>query len=90
MHGNEPAFPSEKEFTEGGKDFLDMPVIVHRNSYGLSKREYFAAKAMQGYLAGSVDAIGHGMIDYKNIVAWSVDLADALIKQLNETKETKF
>lgn len=47
---------------------------------GLSKREYFAAMAMQGYTsAGST-----GMPQAYDLAVLSVNLADALILQLNK------
>lgn len=50
---------------------------------GLTKREQFAAMAMQGMLSGMVDAHGHGSIDNEVVAKYSVNLADALIKALN-------
>lgn len=47
--------------------------------YGLTKREYFAALAMQGFCV-SVKASDD------TIAMHSVTIADALIKALNETK----
>jgi hypothetical protein len=50
-------------------------------SYGLSKREHFAAMAMQGMCANS------SLIQiwtYQNIAEWSVQQADALIEALNK------
>ena len=48
-------------------------------TYGLTKREYFAAMAMTGILAGA---------DYnlaiENLSEQSVECADNLIKELNE------
>jgi hypothetical protein len=48
---------------------------------GLTKREYFAAMAMQGYLASFGDAIPNS----KHIAEKSVEYADAVLKQLEET-----
>lgn len=47
--------------------------------YGLTKREYFAAKAMQGIMADP-ESVG----TFESIAKRSVDIADALIKALNE------
>lgn len=56
---------------------------------GLTKREYFAAMAMQGYIApyiaedvngNKAELVGH---DEKNIALQAVALADALIAALN-------
>jgi len=51
---------------------------------GLSKREYFAAMAMQGLLANPNDAN-----QYLNIEARSVRMADILIAALNKEEKTK-
>ena len=67
IKGNDPALPRTKEYTEGGKDFLDTPVIVHKESFGLTKREHFAAMALAS--GSSPEA--------------SVKKADELIKLLN-------
>lgn len=67
-NGNEPAYP----MTE------DSPRTGPRTWYGLTKRELFAAMAMQGVVSAD---------DENNIVAeraakWSVELADALLAEL--------
>lgn len=49
--------------------------------YGLTKREYFAAMALQGLLSTDNDHSPHNWYGEK-----SVELADALIKALNESK----
>lgn len=51
-------------------------------SYGLTKRERFAAMAMQGMLANT--ALTYRTFKEKLIAAWSVDCADALIAELNK------
>lgn len=61
------------------------------NRNGLTKREYFAAMAMQGYIAGYSDVSkAHSTYipssDYECISAYSVELADALINALNKSK----
>ena len=50
----------------------------------LTKREYFAALAMQGFMAARG---AHHTYDY--VVAWSVKLADALIEELNKSKDNQ-
>lgn len=49
---------------------------------GLTKREYFAAMAMQGFSANSVFAEQN----FQSIAEWSVNLADRLIESLNKEK----
>ncbi len=48
--------------------------------YGLSKREMFAAMAVQGIMANTDLATN----DADTIAAWGVEQADALIAALNE------
>lgn len=51
---------------------------------GLTKREYFAAKAMQGIV---IDFTNDGAEwDYDDVAKHSVLAADALINALNQTK----
>lgn len=62
-------------------------IMEYNNNYistGLTKREYFAAMALQGLLA-------QGGIVYQSSVKSAVEYADALIDELNKTKtnETK-
>lgn len=60
-------------------------VIEYNNNYvsiGLTKREYFAAMAMQGIIANK-DGLD---IKIERIVESAVDTADALIEELNKTK----
>jgi hypothetical protein len=49
-------------------------------SYGLTKREYFAAMAMQGLLS---DYESESIEDYSK---YAVQLADTLIEELSKTK----
>jgi hypothetical protein len=65
--GEDAAFsrPSSKEVITG------LP-----SQKGLTKREYFAAVAMQGLLAGS----------HSNVITRSVIYADLLIVELNKEK----
>lgn len=49
---------------------------------GLTKREYFAARAMQGFLASYSGAMQDPSPE--NVANKSLDYADALINQLNK------
>jgi len=53
------------------------------DNLGLTKREYFAAMAMQGMLSSSESLKG---IDAEKYAAASIMCADALINELNKTK----
>jgi hypothetical protein len=54
-------------------------IELESQNYGLSKREYFSALILQGVIAGQ---IGEGKIFRAE---YAVEMADALIKQLNIT-----
>jgi len=60
---------------------------LYQNS-GLTKREYFAAMAMQGILANSVELELHkangGYIIFERIAIRAAQAADDLIKELNK------
>ena len=77
-----------------GKDPIGMIVFAQKidgtqgtsERTGLSKREYFAAMAMQG-LAGDTGIPYYGdPMFIKSTAEQAVDLVDALIKALNEEK----
>lgn len=65
------------------KDTSAFPVIVPDGDYrqpGLTKREYFAAMALQGYVsAGST-----GMPEPDQLAAYAVAAADALLAELDK------
>jgi len=72
-NGNEPITAAlEPNYLKGGGTFHN----------GLTKREYFAAMAMQGVVCN------HAMIDTDNwkwLATESVKIADTLISELNKT-----
>jgi hypothetical protein len=49
-----------------------------RGHSGLSKREYFAAMAMQGFIASSEK------INNEILARWSVEIADVLLEKLEK------
>ena len=51
-------------------------------SFGLTKREYFAAMAMQGFCSN----IEIGNMESKSIAEFAVDQADALLAELAKTE----
>lgn len=75
MKGDEPAFPSMDMNSHMGVDRLEL-----RNP-GLTKREYFAALAMQG-LIGMYHRYEEGGDGTINLCADAVGFADNLLKQL--------
>lgn len=67
---DEPAFP------------CDMPDDINRfQRTGLTKREYFAAMAMEGLLSRP-ETHGH----YGDFAGWSVQYADALLAELAKVR----
>lgn len=59
----------------------DELIIGYGEAEGLTKREYFAALAMQGLLASGAD------LNSTAIAASAVELSDKLIKWLNPAGE---
>lgn len=63
-----PAFPVMDEAPE------------HGQHYGISARDYFAAKAMQGFLSGHISHYGHeNHWEYKALASEAYDMADAML-----------
>lgn len=74
---NQPAFPNFLQEGLSANSHVDA---------GLTKREYFAAMAMQGLLANTGGVSGNAMQTYHEATAIeSIRLADALLHQLNQT-----
>ncbi len=71
-YGDHSAFP----------EVLEQPQF-NFHTYGLTKREYFAAVAMQGLLS---NPYYNGMM-YEKVVNDAVAVANALIKALNENPD---
>lgn len=77
---NQPAFPVDRD-------------KINMNCTGLTKREYFAAIAMQGIVSalwkfGNKDGDGWQIEgpSSKTIIKESIEMADELLNQLNSTK----
>jgi hypothetical protein len=70
-----PAFPISEEET----DRIDQGIRIYS---GLTKREYFAAKAMQG-LMGNNATEPTQQVHFDNIAEDSVRAADAILKVLS-------
>lgn len=61
-----------------------FPIIGdHHQSIGLTRREYFAAKAMQAFINHEY----YGNKGDEITAQLSVDMADALIKELNKEEK---
>jgi hypothetical protein len=72
MKAHEPAFPSTHDNNDGGLQHLP----------GMTKREYFAAMAMQGLLSSWTGPIGQPQ--QQHCAELSVTIADELLKQLEK------
>ena len=67
---NAPAYPCGQDVTMG----------LWKPETGLTKREMFAAMAMQGILSSGSDAAGG------TVARWAVEYADELLAELEKTK----
>lgn len=88
-NGNMPAMPTE--VTAKGTGIQEVQTSNSSwKEFGLTKREYFAAMAMQGQLAG-LDTYfkeGYTNADDPEVIAKnSVDYAEALLKALEANNE---
>ena len=89
---NQPAFPEIKEisktaFAKNNNPSDNYHSVISKG--GLTKREYFAAMAMQGFIMKYKSIPGEGnepKPDYENIAGASVILADELLTALDKTK----
>lgn len=73
-----PAFPVSLGGPEGHQD--SMGTWQHP---GMSKRDHFAARAMQGMLSGHISHYGHdNHWPWKSLASEAVDMADALVAEI--------
>jgi hypothetical protein len=73
-NGDTPAYPISEEMT----DRIDSGITIYT---GLTKREYFAGLAMQGWIAcQSIDFRG----DKEDAIRRAIEYADELLKQLDK------
>jgi hypothetical protein len=80
-NANEPINPCE---IQGKQGFADRPTIPNREVYGLTKREYFAGLAMQGWISCQHDGFTG---DEFSIATRAVRCADALLAELENKKK---
>jgi hypothetical protein len=69
-NSDQPAFPT--------KELLESTDVVFKKG-GLTKREYFAGLALQGFLSRDINNM-----DGSEIVGASISYADELLQQLEE------
>ncbi len=72
--------------TKGNDAITGQPVMDERGGYvgqagGLTKREYFAAMAMQGILAHPNTP---SEVSFRDVTLQAVTMADVLIEELNK------
>lgn len=79
---NEPAFPIPRELDSYDSSAETFQYESTPMSFGLTKREYFAAKALQGLCSNSF--AGH----LNSRAETAVLLADALILELEKKENT--
>lgn len=81
MNKNEPAFPRLVKLTN-----IDQSTQISECIDGLTKREYFAAMVMQGYLSKFADV--NGRPEHAQDCARAVvKLADALLAELEKIND---
>ena len=66
----EPAFP-----TEINTEHFSHPSTIYKT--GMTLRDYFAAKAMQGFMANKANPMH---FQPENDAAWAYTIADAMLK----------
>lgn len=79
---NAPAYP--QEWHQHCDD-----TTTHEITGGLTKREYFAALAMQGVCAGEIECNSKISGNPEYTAQFAVQCADALIAELNKTSEER-
>ena len=77
-NGKQQAFPSTRKYIDGNTEVINI-------QFGLTKREYFAAMAMQGILGNNreLDSLGGSPI---KISKHCIEMADILLFELEKTK----
>lgn len=81
-NANEPAYPAIET-----RPAYDDERNLYAETYsvgGLTKREYFAAMAMNGLLAGEYRDTSDRQLE--TVSVWAVKHADALLAELERTK----
>ncbi len=84
---NKPAFPIQEEWTPEG---VSQDGYIPNEFNGLTKREYFAAKAMGSMMSvitiQDVEGIGTGQALRNLVAVGAVEMADAMLAALEKTK----
>lgn len=89
IDGSQPTFPETHihHFMTKGESGQDQSAVVPRWMGGLTKREYFAAMAVQGLLV-HIGWAKEARMDFHTYVAeQALSVADALIAQLGKERK---
>lgn len=83
-NANEMAYPCQNRW-DAGSESMDL----YSDATGLTKREYFAAMALQGILSGNPhdlvsEAENQDLLTKDAVAVTSLEFADALIAALNQ------
>lgn len=86
-NADKPAFPGlqKLDITKLTKESLQEFWSKHRTAAPMTRREYFAAMAMQGLLSGLGAEMNKDLYDQSALAQNSVLCAEALIKELEKT-----
>lgn len=78
MNANNPAFPcNEFDFDRMKNGHFGQEYNQYTRTHGLSKREYFAASALQSLISNNVYNV-----PIKDLVSESIKYADEILEQL--------
>lgn len=81
--GGKPAFPFSALIPD--QETRQMTGMIYKDNEGLTRREYFAAKAMQGILSNPTwNCTSLQFIGVSDAARMSVGYADALLAALKE------
>lgn len=75
-----PAMPVHSVFQDCGIDGNSGPILTETVNHGLTKREYFAIRALQGLLVNA----GRNSIDFHSAAGEAVRQAEALLSELEK------
>lgn len=79
-NSEKPIYPTDSTVINT-HEFLEYNIREGRHYSGLTKREYFAAMAMQGILSACPE---HGPMSEMRVASYAIEYADELLKQLEK------
>lgn len=84
-----PVFPSSGDMSFNDNE--DGKFAAFNLDGGLTKREYFAAMAMNGFISNNKinDVVNHMSAVNENIAEWSYQIADAMLAQSEKASDEK-